>query len=78
MVISPASIPIQSPNGDKFKATIMCEGGMTGCDIYFRLQYRTGTGPVQTLGEWHEAFDGMWYRAEVDLSPLMVKMSSLF
>lgn len=57
-------------NGDKFKATIMCEGGMTGCDIYFRLQYRTGTGPVQTLGEWHEAFDGMWYRAEVDLSAL--------
>ena len=57
-------------NGDRFKATIMCEGGMTNCDIYFTVQYRIGSEPVQTLGQWHEVNEGKWTRVDIDLSNL--------
>ncbi len=57
-------------NGDRFKATVMCEGGMTKCDIYFTVQYRVGSDPVQTLGQWHEVNEGMWTRVDIDLSAL--------
>jgi hypothetical protein len=60
-------------NGDRFKATVMCEGGMTNCDIYFTLQYRIGSEPVQTLGQWHEVNEGMWTRVDIDLSALAGK-----
>jgi len=55
-------------NGDKFKATIQCEGGMNNCDIYFVLEARSGSEPVVLLGSWHEAFDNNWRPISVDLS----------
>jgi len=55
-------------NGDKFKATIQCEGGMEDCDIYFTLKARAGSEPEVELGSWHEVFDGHWNPVEVNLS----------
>jgi hypothetical protein len=55
-------------NGDKFKATIQCEGGMNNCDIYFVLEARSGSEPVVLLGSWHEVFDNNWNAISVDLS----------
>jgi len=55
-------------NGDKFKATIQCEGGMNNCDIYFTLKARAGSEPEVELGTWHEVFDNNWNRVTVDLS----------
>ena len=60
-------------NGDRFKATVMCEGGMTKCDIYFTVQYRVGSDPLETLGQWHEINEGMWTRVDLDLSALAGK-----
>ena len=55
-------------NGDKFKATIQCEGGMNNCDIYFTLKARAGSEPEVELGTWHEVIDNNWNRVTVDLS----------
>ena len=55
-------------NGDKFKATIQCEGGMNNCDIYFVLGARAGSEPMIELGSWHEVFDNNWNQISVDLS----------
>ncbi len=60
-------------NGDKFKATIQCEGGSTKCDVWFELNYRIGTNPVQNLGKWREVYEGDWNPIEVDLSALAGK-----
>ncbi len=59
-------IAIQS--GDKFRATVQCEGGMDDCDIYFTLQAQAGSEPLMDLGTWHEVFDDHWTQVTVDLS----------
>lgn len=59
-------IAIQS--GDKFRATIQCEGGMDDCDIYFTLQAQGGSEGMVELGTWHEVYDGHWNPIVVDLS----------
>ncbi len=59
-------IAIQS--GDKFRATVQCEGGMDDCDIYFTLQAQAGSEPLMDLGTWHEVFDEHWTQVTVDLS----------
>ncbi|MGV8049809.1 MAG: NBR1-Ig-like domain-containing protein [Anaerolineaceae bacterium] len=65
------SFMVQS--GDKFRATIQCEGGSTKCDVYFDLSYRIGTDPVVNLGNWRELYEGNWNKIEVDLSSLAGK-----
>ena len=59
-------IAIQS--GDKFKATVQCEGNMDDCDIYFTLKARAGSEPEVELGSWHEVYDEHWNPVEVNLS----------
>ncbi|MFZ3070499.1 MAG: NBR1-Ig-like domain-containing protein [Anaerolineaceae bacterium] len=57
-------------NGDKFKATIQCEGGSTNCNIFFELKYRIGSESPVSLGKWSEIYDKHWNKIEVDLSSL--------
>lgn len=56
--------------GDRFLADIGCLADSENCDVIFRLNYRIGDGPVKTLGEWHEVYDGSITRVDVSLSDL--------
>lgn len=58
----------QIKDGDKFRATIQCEGGSTGCKIKFELYVREPGGKFIEIGEWREVFDEKWNKVEVDLS----------
>ena len=55
-------------SGDRFKATLSCEYGASDCFVIYRLDYRVGGGPVQTLGTFGERYDGLYYAADIDLS----------
>ncbi len=57
-------------SGDRFQSVVNCEYGATGCSVRFRLDYQIGSGPVKTLKTFTEKLDGMYYRFDVDLSPL--------
>lgn len=57
--------------GDKFRATIGCEGGATSCYIVFRLDYSvSGSSSIQTYWAFVEKYEGQVYNAEIDLSSL--------
>jgi hypothetical protein len=57
--------------GDKFRATIGCEGGATSCYVVFRLDYvAPGSSNIQTYWAFVEKFEGQVYNADVDLSSL--------
>lgn len=60
--------------GDKFRATIGCEGGATSCYVVFRLDYSvSGSSSIQTFWAFVEKFDtpsGNVYNADIDLTPL--------
>ncbi len=58
----------QIKDGDKFRATIQCEGGSTGCKLKFELYVREPGGKFVEIGEWYEVFDNKWQKVEVDLS----------
>ena len=58
----------QIKDGDKFRATIQCEGGSTGCKLKFEVYVREPGGKFVEIGEWHEVFDNHWNPVEVDLS----------
>ena len=47
-----------------------CEYGASDCFVIYRLDYRIGGGPVQTLGTFGEKYDGLYYAADIDLSAL--------
>lgn len=58
-------------SGDRFQSIVNCQYGATGCDVYFQLQYQVGSGPITTYWQFHEKYEGLYYRANVDLSPLV-------
>ena len=55
-------------DGDKFRATIQCEGNSTGCQLKFELYVREPGGNFVEIGEWYEVFDYNWNPIEIDLS----------
>lgn len=57
-------------SGDRFKSLLNCEYGASDCFVIYRLDYRIGGGAVQTLGTFGEKYDGLYYSADIDLSPL--------
>ncbi|HXD11273.1 MAG TPA: NBR1-Ig-like domain-containing protein [Anaerolineales bacterium] len=66
--------PFKVQSGDRFQATIGCEGGATNCYVAFRLDYQTGSDPIKTLwGPFLERYEGQVYQANVDLSALAGK-----
>lgn len=62
--------PYTVQSGDRFQSIVNCQRGSTGCFVRFRLDYQIGSGPVQTLKSFSEKLDGMYYRFDVDLTPL--------
>lgn len=60
-------------SGDKFKSVVNCQYESPACDVYFELRYQIGTGSVQSLGRWHQVYDGVMESVEVDLSSLAGK-----
>ena len=60
-------------SGDRFQAKINCAYGATGCYVTFRLDYQIGNGPVINYWTFREKYEGQYYNANVDLSPLAGK-----
>lgn len=56
--------------GDKFQSIVNCAYGATGCYVTFRLDYQIGNGPINTYWTFREKYEGLYYRANIDLTPL--------
>ncbi len=57
-------------SGDRFQSVIGCEYNFTACYVTYRLDYQVGNGPIQTFWTFREAYEGLSYQADFDLSPL--------
>lgn len=57
-------------SGDHFQSIINCEFNATSCYVTFRLNYQIGTGPILTYWTFNERYEGLYYRADIDLSAL--------
>ena len=56
---------------DRFQATIGCQDGATSCDIFYRLDYKIGDGPVVTnFWIFHEKFDHLVKNVNFSLGAL--------
>jgi len=62
------SIKVQ--NGDRFQAIVNCEGKATSCGVLFRLDYQLPDGLVRDFWAFGEQYDGQYFTADLDLSPL--------
>lgn len=71
-IISGLYPAIQVQSGDRFRAFINCRYNATGCNVVFRLDYRSG-GQTKTLGSWHEIYEGKYFPVDLDLSSLAGK-----
>jgi hypothetical protein len=56
-------------NGDRFRATVNCEGGATLCYVAFRLDYEVG-GVIRTFWVWGERYESRFYNVDLNLSSL--------
>ncbi|MDO9131359.1 MAG: NBR1-Ig-like domain-containing protein, partial [Anaerolineales bacterium] len=56
--------------GDRFQSIVNCQYNATGCYVTFRLDYQIGSGPVKTFWTFKEKYEGLYYRANLDLSSL--------
>ena len=57
-------------SGDHFQSIVNCAYGATQCNVIFRLDYQVNGGIVQTFWSWAEKYDGLYYSANIDLTPL--------
>ncbi len=58
-------------SGDRFRATVGCEGGATSCYVVYRLDYSiSGSSTVQTFWAFVEKLEGLNYNADISLSTL--------
>ncbi len=62
--------PFHVQPGDKFQSIVNCAYGATSCYVTFRLDYQIGSGPINTYWTWREKYEGLYFRANVDLTPL--------
>jgi hypothetical protein len=59
-------------SGDKFRTIVNCESGSTSCYVVFRLDYSvSGSSSVQTFWAFVERYEGQYYTADIDLTPLV-------
>lgn len=56
--------------GDRFQTIVNCEYNATSCYVNFRLEYQIGSGAPQLLWSFNERYEGLFYRANIDLSSL--------
>ena len=56
--------------GDRLQTLVNCEFSATGCYVTFQINYLTSSGSTKELWKWKEAYDGRFYRADIDLSKL--------
>ncbi len=63
--------PYRVRAGDRFRSIVNCEYGATSCYVVFRLDYQTGSGPITNFWAFVERYEGMYYQADLDLSPLV-------
>ncbi len=54
--------------GDHLQALVNCEYGATRCYVTFQINYQMPNGYIGTLWSWREAYEGRYYRADIDLS----------
>jgi hypothetical protein len=57
-------------SGDHFKSIFNCEYNATSCYVNLRLKYQIGDGAEQTFRSFNERYEGLYYRADYDLSSL--------
>jgi hypothetical protein len=57
-------------SGDHFQSIINCDYNATACYVNFRLDYQVGSGPVNTFWSFNERYEGLYYRADRDISSL--------
>ena len=62
--------PFTVQEGDRFKSLINCEFGQRNCYVAYRLDYQVDNGPIQNFWTFGERYEGLYYQADVDLSPL--------
>jgi hypothetical protein len=62
--------PIKIKAGDRFLTLINCQYNAKACNVKFQLLYQIGNGSTVLLGEWHEVYEGQYYRVDLDLSAL--------
>jgi hypothetical protein len=62
--------PVKVEDGDRFRAIVNCRYNSAGCNVMFRLDYQIGNGNINTLGQWNEAYEGLSYSVDIDLSSL--------
>ena len=62
--------PFTVQNGDHFKAILNCEYLQRDCYAVFRLDYQIDNGTIQNLWAFGERYEGLYYQADIDLSPL--------
>jgi hypothetical protein len=60
--------PIEIKNGDRFLADIGCVEDYEKCDVVFKFKYLNDSGKLKDIGEWHEVYDGIITRINLDLS----------
>lgn len=57
-------------NGDHFRVIVNCDYQASGCNALLRVDYQISNGTIFTLWQFSEAYEGKYYSANVDLSPL--------
>ena len=57
--------------GDRFQSIINCAYNAPNCYVNFRLNYQIGSGPINTFWSFNERYEGLFYRANLDLSSLV-------
>lgn len=62
--------PFRVRDGDRFQAWVNCRYQAESCNVLFRLDYQIDGGEIKTLGQWNEAYEGLYYPVDLDLSSL--------
>jgi hypothetical protein len=62
--------PIKVKQNDRFRVWVGCLHDNEGCKVDFNLNYQIDGGPIKSLGEWYEEYDGQITKIDIDLSSL--------
>jgi len=71
--ISGSFSPFIVGGSDQFRVSIACMNNSPKCNMQFRLSYRIGSGQIQTLASWQEAYEGWSRTINLSLAPLRGK-----